>query len=99
MSSSVLFGVVPYCRLCPNDTLFHLPSCVFGRVCYVQNLSLDLTNYHLGLSIVYSYGILGLRKDIIVLILLHDITLYPLMLPLVSPHLFLGHPPTLSLPL
>ena len=42
MSFSVLFGDIPFRRLCPYDTLFHLLSCVFDCICYVQNLSIGL---------------------------------------------------------
>ena len=33
--SSALFGDIPFWRLCPRDTLFHLPSRVFSCVYYV----------------------------------------------------------------
>ena len=40
MSSSVLHDQIPYSILFPNRPLFHLPSCVFGCVCFVHILTL-----------------------------------------------------------
>ena len=36
---AILFGDIPLRRLCPNESLSHLPLRVFGCVCYVEDHS------------------------------------------------------------